>query len=215
MSLLQHDAPAHQFDDAAQQEQAATLGMWVFLVTEIMLFGGLFVGYTVYRYLQPQVFAAGSNDLNLLLGTLNTSVLLLSSFTLALSLHAAQSEKRARLVLCLLATMALGTTFLCIKGFEWHEVYQHHLVPSADPLVRASGPRLEMFFLFYFLLTGLHALHLIIAIGLVGLLTLAALGGRFSARYHTPVSVIGLYWHFVDVVWIFLFPLLYLVRRYG
>lgn len=213
--MSQLEPHVHQFDDAAQQEQAATLGMWIFLVTEIMLFGGLFIGYTVYRHLHPEVFAAGSCELDLTLGTLNTGILLLSSFTMALAVRAVERERREWLVLLLIATFALGAAFLCVKGFEWHKVAEHHLLPSADPAVRATGRHLEMFFLFYFLLTGLHALHMLIALGLVAFVAYQTLRGRFSARYHTPVSVIGLYWHFVDIVWIFLFPLLYLVRRYG
>lgn len=214
MSLFKLEPLAEQFDHPEQQQQAATLGMWVFLVTELLLFGGLLSGYTIYRYLQPEVFAEGSRHLSITHGTLNTAVLLLSSFTMALALHAAQTGERARLFLLLIGTMTLGATFLFIKGLEWHELYKNHLMPAAGFSPRSAGCRLEMFFLLYFLLTGLHALHLLIAVGLVGLLALLALAGRFSARYYTPVLVVGLYWHFVDVVWIFLYPLLYLVQRY-
>lgn len=215
MRLFRLEPLAEQYDDPAQQQDAATLGMWVFLITELMLFGGLLAGYAVYRYLHPEIFAEGSRQLSIAHGTLNTAVLLLSSFTMALALHAAQAGRRGRVVLLLLSTMALGSVFLCIKGLEWHELYRSHLMPAARFAPRPSGPRLELFFLLYFLLTGLHALHLLIAIGLVGLLALLTLAGRLSARYYTPVLVVGLYWHFVDVVWIFLYPLLYLVQRYG
>ncbi|MFO0579597.1 MAG: cytochrome c oxidase subunit 3 [Polyangia bacterium] len=215
MSLFKLEPLAMQFDDPEQQEEASSFGMWVFLVTEIMLFGGLLAGYTAYRFLHPEIFAIGSRHLDLSHGALNTAVLLVSSFTMALALHAAQSGKRLRLFLLLLCTLALGAAFLFIKGLEWHTLYLDHLMPAARFTPRAPGPRLELFFLLYFLLTGLHALHLLIALGLVALLVLLALAGTISPAYYTPVLVVGLYWHFVDVVWIYLYPLLYLVNRSG
>ena len=206
---------APQFDDPAQQQRAATLGMWLFLTTEVMLFGGLLAGYAVYRYQYPQAFAAGSAQLDLVRGSINTAVLLLSSFTMAMAVRAAQRGRQAQLVGLLLTTMTLGAAFLLIKGSEYHAVYREHLAPLASFAPRPPGRQLELFFLFYFLLTGLHALHMIIGLGLTLWMTLMALRSRLSARYYTPVEVVGLYWHFIDIVWIFLFPLLYLIKRYG
>lgn len=210
-----HAQLAPQFDDPEQQQRAATLGMWIFLTTEVMLFGGLLAGYAVYRYQFPQVFAAGSDHLNLLRGSLNTAVLLLSSFTMAMVVRAAQLGHRRQLLGLLFTTLALGAVFLLIKGSEYHEVYRDHLAPLASFVPRPPGRQIELFFLFYFLLTGLHALHMIIGLGLLVWMVLMSLRGRLSASYYTPVEVVGLYWHFIDIVWIFLFPLLYLIKRYG
>lgn len=215
MSLFKLEPAASQFEDTEQQRLAAKLGMWLFLATEVMLFGGLFLGYTAYRYKYPQSFASGSEHLDILSGSLNTAVLIFSSFTMALAVTAAKRGQRARLVILLLATGLLGSLFLTIKGREYYEVYREHLAPLASFVPRPPGRELELFFLFYFLLTGLHALHMLIGLGLVMLMASLALCNRISARYYTPVEVVGLYWHFIDLVWIFLFPLLYLIKRYG
>jgi len=206
---------AHQFDDAAQQQQAATLGMWVFLCTEIMMFGGLFTGYTVYRHAYLAGFAAASRHLDVILGAINTAVLITSSFTMAMAVHSAQIGKRTALTGFLLATILLGCVFLSIKGVEYARKFQEHLVPGPDfqfdPGLRRQA---YVFISFYFAMTGLHALHMIVGIGLLSWLVVGTMRGRFSSAYHTPVEITGLYWHFVDIVWIFLFPLLYLVERH-
>jgi cytochrome c oxidase subunit 3 len=215
--LLELSAPyvAHQFDDADQQREASALGMWVFLVTEIMFFGGLFTAYVVYRTAFPVAFHAASKELDIALGALNTVVLITSSLTMALAVHAAQVSRRGMLVVCLLLTMALGTTFLGVKAYEYWHKWHEHLVPG--PTFVFPGPdanNAQLFFSLYFGMTGLHALHMIIGIGVLGVLTVRSAQGMFNRFYYTPVELSGLYWHFVDLVWIFLFPLLYLLGRH-
>ena len=205
-------ALAHQFDDPAQQHEASNLGMWAFLLTEIMFFGGLFAGYTVYRTAYHAGFVAGSQHLDVLLGTVNTAVLISSSLTMALAVHAAQVGRRQLLMRFLLLTMLLGLVFLSIKGFEYWHKYHEGLVPGLRFTYAGPYPnQVQLFLLCYFLLTGLHALHMVIGLGLLTILAVLAWRGVFSAAYSTPVEIIGLYWHFVDIVWIFLYPLLYLV----
>jgi cytochrome c oxidase subunit 3 len=207
-----HTALAHQFDDLTQQYEASRLGMWTFLLTEVMFFGGLFVGYTVYRTAYPAGFVAGSQHLDISLGTLNTAVLISSSLTMALAVYAAQVGRRQLLIRCLLLTMLLGLAFLGIKGYEYVHKYHESLVPGVR--FSAAGPyatEMQVFLILYFMMTGLHALHMIIGLGLLAVLVVLAWRGVLSAEYHTPVEVIGLYWHFVDIVWIFLYPLLYLI----
>jgi cytochrome c oxidase subunit III len=207
----QRSALAHQFDDLAQQSEASNLGMWAFLLTEIMFFGGLFVGYTVYRTAYPAAFIEGSQHLDVLLGTVNTVVLISSSLTMALAVHAAQTEQRRLLVRFLLLTMILGLLFLGIKGYEyWHKYHEGLLPGSRFASTGPPAPQVQLFLILYFVMTGLHALHMIIGLGLLVVLTVLAWRGRFSAAYYTPVEMTGLYWHFVDIVWIFLYPLLYL-----
>jgi cytochrome c oxidase subunit 3 len=209
-------AHAHQFDDAEQQREAASLGMWVFLVTEIMFFGGMFTAYSVYRLFFPGAFGHASHELDVVLGTTNTAVLIASSFTMALSVHAAQVGRQRRLVWALLATMLLGSAFLGIKLTEYAHKFHEGFVPG--PRFHWPGPeapQAQLFFSLYFAMTGFHALHMVIGIGLLAWLVLAARRGRFGAAYNTPVENVGLYWHFVDIVWIFLFPLLYLIGRHG
>jgi cytochrome c oxidase subunit 3 len=208
---------AHQFEDMEQQREAGNLGMWVFLVTEIMFFGGLFACYAVYRALHLQAFELGSRLLNVRFGAANTAVLIASSLTMALAIHSAQTGKRKAVVMFyLVLTMILGAAFLGIKfTFEWRHDFVEHLVPGFGFEVRpewgAAGQQVPMFFCFYFFMTGLHALHMIIGIGILTVLTIMASRGRFNEQYYAPLEVTGLYWHFVDIVWIFLFPLLYLI----
>ena len=210
--VSEHASLAHQFDDAEQQRQAGALGMWVFLVTEIMFFGGLFTGYTVYRSAYPAAFAAASHELDTLIGTINTAVLIASSLTMALAVHASQTGRRRSLLGSLLATMALGTVFLALKAVEYAHKFAHHLVPGPSFAFHGPDPaHAQLFFSFYFVMTGMHALHMVIGLGLMTYLVVAARRGRFSPEYNNPVVVGGLYWHFVDIVWIFLYPLLYLV----
>ena len=208
-------AHQHQFDDAAQQYEASALGMWVFLVTEIMFFGGLFTAYVAYRSAYPGAFGAASDHLDLTLGAINTAVLIGSSLTMALAVHSSQVGKRGRLTIFLLLTMLLGSVFLGIKAVEYADKFHHGLVPG--PHFTFAGPEAnhaQLFFSLYFAMTGLHAVHMIIGLGVLAVLVLQARKGRFGTRYHTPIELAGLYWHFVDIVWIFLFPLLYLIERH-
>lgn len=204
---------AHHFDDLDQQREAATLGMWTFLATEVLFFGGLFVGYAAYRWLYPDSFAQGSHHLNHLLGGLNTAILLCSSLTMALAVHAAQTNQRGKLVGFLLGTILLAVIFLGVKAFEYYEEYEKGLVPGLHFTYQSQGaPRMQLFFIFYFIMTSLHAAHMIVGIGILGTLAAKSWRGRYSAEYYNPIEAAGLYWHFVDIVWIFLYPLLYLIR---
>jgi cytochrome c oxidase subunit III len=212
-----HRALAHHFDDLEQQHEASTLGMWIFLATEILFFGGLFMAYLVYRYWYAAGFAEASNHLDVLLGGVNTAVLIVSSLTMALAVHAAQVGSRRGQVVFLLLTIVLGSVFLGIKVVEYADKFQHHLVPGTafvwdgDP---ALANQAEIFYSLYFAMTGLHATHMVIGIGILLVLAAMAHRRRFSTEYYSPVEVTGLYWHFVDIVWIFLFPLLYLIGRH-
>jgi cytochrome c oxidase subunit 3 len=207
--------PAHHFDTIEQQREAASLGMWVFLVTEIMFFGGMFTAYVAYRAAYPGAFAQASNHLNLLLGGTNTAVLIGSSLTMALAVYGSEVGNRKMLVGFLLATMVLGSVFLGIKAVEYHHKFEEHLVPGHSFSFPAPRPQnAQLFFSLYFAMTGMHALHMIIGLGLLTFLVVKASRGRFSPEYNAPVEMTGLYWHFVDIVWIFLFPLLYLIDRH-
>lgn len=215
--MLEQTVPyvAHHFDDAEQQHDASTLGMWLFLVQEVMFFGGLFLAYVVYRTAFPEAFHAGSHELDITLGAFNTIVLLTSSLTMALSVHAAQVSKRGMLIVNLLLTLFLGLVFLGVKVIEYAAKFEHHLVPG--PHFAFHGPdatNAQLFFSLYFAMTGLHALHMVIGAGLLLVLIARATQGMFNKNYYTPVEMVGLYWHFVDLVWIFLFPLLYLLGRH-
>jgi cytochrome c oxidase subunit III len=205
-------ALAEQFDDLAQQHDAASLGMWVFLVTEILFFGGLFAGYTVYRATYSEAFREASHHLDLLLGSINTAVLITSSLTMAFAVHNAQEGRRRALIVFLLLTMIIGAVFLSIKVTEYAHKYEQDLVPGIRFAYGGPHPgQVQLFLIFYFVITSLHALHLTIGIGLLGVLAFMAWRGHFSADYYVPVETSGLYWHFIDIVWIFLFPLLYLI----
>ena len=285
----------HQFEDMGQQQESSSLGMWMFLVQEIMFFGGMFTVYLVFRSKYPMAFAAGSNHLNVWMGAGNTLVLIVSSLTMALAVRAAQMGKRNLQVILIILTMIFGATFLVVKAFEYKEKYDDGLVPitglnaktktpghsgsnmenaGAEPAsqqrsslevphegesggeheyinprgdfqwkdaslaVRAQQEgimtpsekigytengqvvadrfqdKVRIFFYIYFAMTGLHALHMIIGLGIMMWLLWKAYLGTFTAEYYAPVEVAGLYWHFVDIVWIFLFPLLYLLGRH-
>jgi cytochrome c oxidase subunit 3 len=214
-TLAEHHAVAHQFDDMAQQYDAGQLGIWAFLMTEIMFFGGMILAYIVYRSIYPQAFAAGSHHLDILLGSINTVVLIGSSLTMAMAVYAVQMGRRLTLLTYLLATLGLGLVFLSIKAVEYASKFQSQLVPG--PWFHFAGEHaehVELFFSLYFVMTGMHALHMIIGMGLLMVLAWQAWRGRFSATYRSPIECMGLYWHFVDIVWIFLFPLLYLLGRH-
>jgi cytochrome c oxidase subunit 3 len=233
---------AHHFDDAEQQYVAAELGMWLFLATEVLFFGGMFLGYALYRFNYPDEFIAGSHRLDEWLGAFNTAVLLTSSLTMVLAVHAAQTQRRGLLIVNLLLTILLGATFLGVKGYEYHHKFEERLVPgrnfnfayapethsepgesaghgtsspapnNIDEMAKVDARHVELFFSFYFAMTGLHAVHMVIGIGLLSTLVVGAVRGRFASGYFTPIEMTGLYWHFVDIVWVFLFPLLYLIR---
>jgi cytochrome c oxidase subunit III len=214
--VAHHPALAHQFDSLGQQTEAATLGMWVFLVTEVLFFGGLFVTYTVYRVYYPAAFAAASHELDILLGGINTAVLITSSLTMALAVHAAQLGQRQRLMMFLVATMVLGSIFLGIKGVEYYHKFVEHHVPGANfQFEKEYARHAQIFFSLYFIMTGLHAVHMIIGIAVLLVMWLWAWRGGITAEYAAPIEISGLYWHFVDIVWIFLFPLLYLIGRHA
>jgi len=205
----------HHFTSMGQQKDASELGMWLFLVTELLFFGGMFLAYTVYRYLYSAGFAEASRHMDVRLGTINTAVLIFSSLTMAMAVHSAALGRRNRLIPFLLVTMLLGATFLGIKAVEYTEHIRHHLFPG--PWFHFPGPYArpaELFFSLYFAMTGLHALHMVIGLGLLSVLVIQSRKGRYTAEWHTPVEMSGLYWHFVDIVWIFLFPLLYLIGRH-
>ena len=212
-----HPALQHHFDSLEQQAEASTLGMWVFLVTEIMFFGGLFLAYIVYRTWYPLAFAEGSHHLDITLGAVNTAVLICSSLTMALAVHAAQVGSRRGQLTFLPLTIFLGAVFLGIKAVEYYEKFRDHLIPGHHFQWHGqANPRnVEIYYSLYFTMTGLHALHMVVGIGIMSVILWMAWRGRFSPEYYSPVEVSGLYWHFVDIVWIFLFPLLYLIERHG
>lgn len=208
-----------QFDTEAQQKDASTLGMWLFLITEIMFFGGMFAVYTVYRNWYPHVFAVASSSLNEVIGALNTGVLLLSSFTMVMAVRAGQLGQRNAIVMFLILTLLFGGIFLGVKAYEWNEKFEEHHIPGQaafhlEGVAPGDQGHAQLFFSIYFAMTGLHALHMVIGVGILLTLIVQARRGKFSASYYTPVDVAGLYWHFVDVIWIFLFPLLYLIDRH-
>jgi cytochrome c oxidase subunit 3 len=206
--------PAFQYVDLRQQHEAAELGIWVFLATEVLLFGGLILGYCAYRYGDPEGFAEAARHTKIVIGSANTAILLSSSFLVAWAVNAARLGAGRLAAALLWIAAALGILFLLLKGIEYHSEYDEHLVPGLDFAV--AGPHanaVHLFFSFYFVATGLHALHVAIGIVTLGVIGGAAYRGRYSPLYHAPITVAGLYWHFVDVVWIFLFALIYLPGR--
>jgi cytochrome c oxidase subunit 3 len=275
-----HPNLVHHFDDMEQQREAGTLGMWWFLLTEIMFFGGMILAYTVYRHMYFDAFAHGSNVLSIWWGAFNTVVLIGSSLTMAMAVWHAQHGNSKKIVFFLLFTIVLGSIFLRVKYIEYHDKFTEHVFPAGSfqwPIVHESnrpnnlgdlllmlvwieplntdqsasgavaekapamekaptaemeqGPAMRgeidrtmqdqsfaghvrMYFWLYFVMTGFHALHMVIGIGLLLVLAWQANRGKFSKEYHSYIELTGLYWHFVDIVWIFLFPLLYLVDRH-
>ena len=210
-----HRALAHQFENLEQQREAATLGMWVFLVTEVLFFGVLFATYAVYRGWYPEAFAAASHELHIWLGTINTAVLITSSLTMALAVHAAQTGERGQLLTFLVLTMILGAAFLGIKGYEYYSGFiEHHLPGPGFEFEPEHFQHEQIFFSLYFIMTGLHAVHMIIGLGIMAVMLWLSWRGTISPEYYNPIEISGLYWHFVDIVWIFLFPLLYLIGRH-
>jgi cytochrome c oxidase subunit 3 len=238
-----HPALQHHFDTMGQQREAAVIGMWVFLLTEILFFGGLFMAYMLYRVWYFDAFAVASRSLDIFWGGLNTAVLIASSLTMAMAVRCAQTNQRMATVNWLILTMILGGVFLGVKVIEYADKFEHHHVPGYHFQWAAEHPSTalgagdtkpaategvehelslspeqlqlttQIYFSLYFTMTGLHALHMIVGVGLMCVITWMAWKGKFDAEYYTPVEMSGLYWHFVDIVWIFLFPLLYLVER--
>lgn len=210
------DPALSPYRDLAQRAQANRLGLWTFLATEVLFFGGLFLGYTVYRLAYPQAFAEGSGELTYWIGTTNTGVLLASSLCMALADHGARHGRRSMVRGCLLATAALGVAFLALKGYEYSEVVREHLVPGPGfhperPL--AHPAQVELFMFLYFAMTGLHAAHMLAGLLAIGWVLWLNHRGRITAARPDAVEMLGLYWHFVDCIWVFLYPLLYLIAR--
>jgi cytochrome c oxidase subunit 3 len=235
-----------QFRTLEQQKDTASLGMWIFLVTEVMFFGGIMLAYTINRHAYFHAFAMGSNTLDLSLGGFNTAVLIASSFTMAMAVWSAQTGKKQLLSWFLVLTIFLGFIFLGVKYIEYAQKFHHHLVPGRNfditycvnnpskcedlkpeelaaereeiAQAQAADPDLnshaQLYYSAYFGMTGLHALHMVIGAGLLFWLLKQSVARRFSPQWNTPVDLVGLYWHFVDIVWIYLFPLLYLIDRH-
>ena len=224
----------HHFETVEQQKEAASFGMWLFLLTEIMFFGGMFAAYLIYRNWYFDAFADASKTLSIWLGGINTLVLITSSFTMAMGVWCAETRRRKGLVLALALTIVLGVSFLGVKYNEYSEKFEKHHVPGAsfsietfvnptaeevrDEKIVALAPdmaaKTEIYFSLYFAMTGMHALHMIIGIGILIVLLIKAWGGAYTNGHMTTIENFGLYWHFVDIVWIFLFPLLYLISRH-
>ncbi len=219
----------HHFATIGQQVESASFGMWLFLLTEIMFFGGLFMAYLLYRNWYYDAFVAGSNMLSIQSGTIMTVVLIVSSFTVAMGVYCAEMRNRKGLVLSLSLTLVLGVIFLFMKGNEWHGEYVEHHIPGASfsveqfihptdkrdvPLAPDMAQHAQIFFFLYFALTGVHALHMIVGCSVLLVLLFRARAGAYTTGHTSMIQNFGLYWHFVDIVWIFLFPLLYLISRH-
>jgi cytochrome c oxidase subunit 3 len=228
-----HEHPAylhHHFDDVEQQREVTSLGMWLFLCTEVMMFGGLFFSYTLYRLLYTPAWHAGSQHLNITLGTINTFVLLASSWTMAMAVHCAQVENKRWMCRWLAITWLFGAAFIGIKAVEWTADYKEGIMPAVswhyydepehahqvqELAEQNLSPRhVMLYFVLYFCMTGLHAIHMLIGLGLVGWFIYLGSKGQFLGGNDQPVEIMGLYWHLVDIIWIFLFPLLYLIAGF-
>ncbi|MDE1160756.1 MAG: cytochrome c oxidase subunit 3 family protein [Acidobacteriaceae bacterium] len=225
----------HHFETEEQQREAGSFGMWLFLLTEIMFFGGMFMAYLLYRNWYYPAFAAASNQLNVPLGAINTAILITSGFFMALGVWAAEVRKKSTLVLMLVLTAVFGLAFLGVKSDEYYEKYEKHHIPgnsfnisefvnppinaktgkpTEEPLMPDMAQKTQVFFFLYFAMTGMHAFHMIIGLFLLVWLIWRAQRGDFTSGYVAPIENFGLYWHFVDIVWLFLFPLLYLINRH-
>ena len=210
---------AHHFESAEAEYNASKLGTWTFLATEILMFGGLFVGYIIFHGRYPEMFHAGSTFLDWKLGALNTIVLLISSLTMALSIYYAQHNDKAKTLFNLYVTFFCGLIFMCVKYVEYTHKFHMGLLPGT--LFHPHGPEAEavasqfhnigMYFSFYFCMTGLHGSHVLAGMGLIAWLIVRTHRGEFSSKYWTPLECVGLFWHLVDLIWIYLFPLLYLI----
>ena len=221
--VVAHEEPAllSHFDDLQQQDDSTKLGMWTFLATEVMFFGGMFLAYILFRWKFHSGFAEGSNALIMPAGFLNTGVLLVSSLTMALAVDEAKLGRSKSVVRFLAVTMVLGSIFLGVKAFEYYTDFVERLIPGLgfepehiiEKLAKVGRPEelanVELFFVLYFAMTGLHALHMVIGIAVLGVLAFLIYKNKFADP--ATVESVGLYWHFVDLVWVFLFPLLYLI----
>lgn len=199
------------WEELERQHRAASFGMWVFLASELLFFGGLFAGYAVYRVLYPEAMATAAREANLLYGTVNTAILMTSSFTMAVAARAAEAGLRRAALWCLALTVALGLAFLAVKGVEYAEDVRKDLVPGAG--FRLQEPQTQLFWSFYWIATGLHAVHLSVGIAAVGRLWLMAWWRTLPLASSPAVEATALYWHLIDVIWIFLYPAIYLVGR--
>lgn len=203
---------AHHFSEVGQQKESAKLGMWIFLLTEILLFGGLFCAYAVYRAWNPEMFYNAHKFLNIHMGTLNTAVLITSSLTMALAIRGIQSGDRRKAIVNLSLTLACAAVFLVVKYFEYsHKFHLGQLPGKYYTFTGVEGANPHIFFSIYFIMTGLHGLHVLAGMVAIGWALVKTVKNRFSAEYYTPMEMTGLYWHLVDIIWIFLFPLLYLI----
>ena len=213
---VHHPQLQHHFDTMQQQKEASTLGMWLFLLTEVLFFGGIFFAYMLYRMWYFDAFAEASRDLDLMLGGFNTVVLIGSSLTMAFAVRSAQTGSSSGTVRWLILTMFLGAVFLGVKVVEYSHKFEVGHVPGPNFHSTSQWAAQEqIFYSLYFTMTGLHAVHMIVGIVILAVITRMAAQGKFNESYHTPVEMTGLYWHFVDLVWIYLFPLLYLVERHN
>ncbi|MCJ8329394.1 MAG: cytochrome c oxidase subunit 3 family protein [Lentisphaeria bacterium] len=220
---------AHHFVDMEQQHESAKLGIWLFLLTEILLFGGLFCFYAIYRYMNPELFVDMNKLLNVKMGAINTVVLITSSLTVALAIREIQRNNRRNTIILLIITILCACTFMVVKYFEYSGKYHAGLLPGKffDPnwdyiynspaygpermqeIINAKNP--HIFFSIYFLMTGLHGLHVIFGIMYICFLVYRTADGTYNSQYYAPIEMGGLYWHLVDLIWIYLFPLLYLI----
>jgi cytochrome c oxidase subunit 3 len=208
-------APEVQFASLAHQGDAAELGIWAFLINETIFFGALIFTYYFYRLAYPEEFAAAAKDAVLWAGSVNLAILVTSSLTMVLGINAAAQDRRRDMVRWLVATCALGFAFLLVKGFEYYLDFSSHSVPVVDYVPKpGEGSAGKLFWVFYWVATSLHAIHLTIGIGLVLYMLLSPIRrGEITSAYYTPLEVVGIYWSFVDVVWLFLYPCIYLVGR--
>ena len=205
---------AHHFRDANHEFETAKQGIWLFMVTEILMFGGLFVGYAIFHSKYPEMFAEGASHLDWRMGFINTMVLITSSLTMALGIYYCQKNQKNKAVISLALTILCGAIFMVIKYFEYKAKFEHGLLPGRFLNVEhahAIHQNLGMYFGFYFVMTGLHGIHVLCGMGVIAWVMVRAAKGEFSAHYYTPVEGVGIFWHIVDLVWIFLFPLLYLI----
>lgn len=202
----------HHFTTMTQQFEASKLGMWLFLVTEVLLFGGLFVGYGIMHAKHPEAFVAAHHHLDWRLGAVNTIVLLLSSFTMVMGVWAAQTGQKKKLIAFLLLTVILAMAFMGIKYVEYSHKFHEGLLPGKYYSHQGDTvPGQFMFFSFYFMMTGLHGIHVLLGVVAILWVMFRAMRNEFSAHYYGPVDIVGLYWHLVDLIWIYLFPLMYLI----
>lgn len=202
----------HHFDTAEQQFESSKLGLWLFLVTEVLLFGGLFVAYILFRALYPDMFAEAHHHLDKVMGAVNTVVLICSSLSMAMAVHYVQNNNRKVAIRLLTFTVLCGAAFMVVKFFEYKAKFDHHLFPNSSfDFAAFKHSNANLFYSLYFLMTGLHGVHVLVGMSLITWMIVRTRRNEFSSEYYTPVELTGLYWHLVDLIWIYLFPLLYLI----